>query len=93
MNGLSRFVGELPRAYWIVWVGTLINRLGGFFVSFMVSWGLATFVAPIAGTQLLARAGGPTVWGTCFAIGVAVAVGHLAVANARRRRLEELAAS
>jgi MFS family permease len=32
---IARLVGELPRAYWIVWIGTLVNRLGGFVVSFL----------------------------------------------------------
>ncbi|MBI5511663.1 MAG: MFS transporter [Deltaproteobacteria bacterium] len=31
---LARFAG-LPRTFWILWVGTLVNRLGGFVVPFL----------------------------------------------------------
>jgi MFS family permease len=60
---------------------------------FIMSWGLATFIAPTVGTLLLARAGAPTLWSACFALGVVVAVGHLAIGKARRRRIEELRAA
>lgn len=29
------FRSDLPRAYWLLWVGTLINRLGGFVIPFL----------------------------------------------------------
>lgn len=35
MTGLRARLAELPRVYWILWVGTLINRLGGFVVPFL----------------------------------------------------------
>jgi MFS family permease len=31
----SRWVEGLPRAYWFLWVGTVVNRLGGFVVPFL----------------------------------------------------------
>jgi MFS family permease len=32
---LSALTAGLPRTYWLLWVGTLINRLGGFVVPFL----------------------------------------------------------
>jgi hypothetical protein len=55
-------------------------------------WGLAFALSPVAGGRLLSGAGPPALWATCLAAGVAVALGHLAAAPARRRRLARLAA-
>ncbi len=32
---LASITAGLPRTYWLLWVGTLINRLGGFVVPFL----------------------------------------------------------
>src|SRR5512133_3326660 len=61
--------------------------------AFSMAWGVAFTIAPILGGEVLTRAGGPALWGTCFAIGVAVAAGHLVVAEPRRRRLRALASA
>ncbi len=61
--------------------------------AFSMSWGVAFTIAPILGGEVLTRAGGPALWGTCFAIGVAVAAGHLVAAEPRRRRLRALASA
>lgn len=34
-NRLAQFGGGLPRTFWLLWVGTFINRLGGFVVPFL----------------------------------------------------------
>ena len=34
-NRLAGLTAGLPRTYWLLWVGTLINRLGGFVVPFL----------------------------------------------------------
>lgn len=60
--------------------------------AFSMSWGVAFTLSPIFGGELLARFGGPTLWLTCLAVGLAVALGHLAAAGPRRRRLAELQA-
>ncbi len=60
--------------------------------AFSMSWGVAFAVAPVFGGELLTRAGGPTLWATCLAIGAVVAAGHLLAAGPRRRRLAALAA-
>jgi MFS family permease len=60
---------------------------------FMMSWGLAMFVAPTLGSYVLARRGGSTLWTACLAIGAVVSVGQLAIARARSSRLERLRAA
>lgn len=32
---LGRLTADLPRAFWLLWIGTIINRLGGFVVPFL----------------------------------------------------------
>src|SRR5260370_1142041 len=59
---------------------------------FMMSWGLAMFVAPSAGATLLARRDGPTLWSACLALGALVAAGNLGIAGPRRRRVAALRA-
>ncbi len=36
-SSLQRLNPGLPPAYWLLWLGTLINRLGGFVVPGLVS--------------------------------------------------------
>jgi MFS family permease len=49
---------------------------------FGASFGIAAFVAPLAGTQALDRLGEPALWGGCAVVGTASAVGLLAVSRA-----------
>lgn len=68
MNGLLRStIGGLPRAYWYVWVGTLVNRLGGFVVPFLafyltaergLSVGQAGLLTSLYGAGAIAAGGG-----------------------------------
>jgi MFS family permease len=51
----------------------------------------ALMLSPWLSGELAARAGARAVWLACLGVGVAVAVGHLAAAGARRRRLAERA--
>jgi MFS family permease len=60
---------------------------------FMMSWGFAMFVAPTLGTLVLARGGGQALWTTCLATGMLVAIGHIAIAGARSKRLERARAA
>ncbi|MCP3136026.1 MDR family MFS transporter [Pyxidicoccus xibeiensis] len=55
-------------------------------------WGLAACAAPALGGQMLGRFGATALWLVCLAVGVVAAVWHLAIAGARRRRLESLRA-
>src|SRR5512143_752047 len=34
-KGLASLIEGLPPAYWLIWIGTLINRLGGFVIPFL----------------------------------------------------------
>ncbi len=54
--------------------------------AFALSWAVAFVVAPALGAWTLGRLGATTLWAGCFALGLAVAAGHLAIGPARRRR-------
>jgi hypothetical protein len=54
-----------------------------------MSWGLAFTLSPLIGGEVLHRLGGRTLWLGCLAVGLLMAVGHLAAGPARRRRLAE----
>lgn len=62
---------------------------GSYQGAFQLSWGASALVAPTVGTQLLGRFGGRALWGGCLLVGILVAVGQQAIADARRRRLVE----
>jgi MFS family permease len=59
--------------------------------AFSMSWGIAFTLAPLLGGEVLSRHGGRTLWLLCLGIGLAVALGHLGAAGARRRRLADIA--
>ncbi|HET9626167.1 MAG TPA: MFS transporter [Kofleriaceae bacterium] len=54
-------------------------------------WGASQSVSPIVGGGVMAAIGAPLWWMCCAAIGAIVAVGYMATAPARRRRLAERA--
>ncbi len=58
--------------------------------AYSMTWGLAFTLSPLFGGELLARVGSRTLWLTCLAVGLAVALGHLAAAGPRRRRMAAL---
>jgi MFS family permease len=62
------------------------NLRGTYQGAYNLAWALAWVVGPILGTQVFARLG-RGLWGVCFGLSFLVAVGHLAIADARRRRL------
>lgn len=57
-----------------------------------VSWGLAFALAPALGTWVMHRYGSWVLWMGCLALSSGVAVGHLLIAPARRRRIAALRA-
>ncbi len=77
----AALVAELAPAH-------LRGRYGG---AYSLSWASASAVGPFAGAWVLGRFGREALWGGCFALGLAVALGHLAAAPDRRRRLAGLA--
>jgi MFS family permease len=54
---------------------------------FSMSFGLANFAGPAMGSLVLERAGSRPLWLSCVAVGITIAIGHLAIAPARRRTL------
>ena len=59
---------------------------------FSLSFAVASFVAPLAGGAIYDRLGSTALWLACGALSVVLAVGHLAIAPARGRRMVELQA-
>jgi MFS family permease len=58
--------------------------------TFAMVWGMAMTLSPVLGGLTIDRLGAPALWALCLAVGVAVGVGHLIAAPARRRRLAHL---
>ena len=54
---------------------------------FSTTWGLASFAGPIAGAAVLGHWGGAALWLCCAGLAVLVAISHLVIAPARKRRL------
>lgn len=57
---------------------------------FSMSWGASAFAGPALGAQVLSHFGARTLWLGCAGVGGVIALGHLAIAPARRRRLAVL---
>ena len=52
-KGLSALVQGLPPTYWLIWTGTLINRLGGFVIPFLTLYLTAQREIPISTAALM----------------------------------------
>jgi MFS family permease len=63
---------------------------GSYQGAYQMSSGAASLIAPSLGGLVLGRLGARSLWLGCLALGLAVALGHLALAPARRRRMREL---
>ena len=51
-KGLTSLTGGLPRTYWLIWIGTLINRLGGFVIPFLTLYLTAQRQIPVSTAAL-----------------------------------------
>jgi MFS family permease len=60
---------------------------------FVMTWGVAFTVSPLAAGEAMQRFGARALWLLCLAVAAAVAVGHLLTAEPRRKRLAALARS
>lgn len=60
-----------------------LDRRGAYQGAFQLSWGAASFVAPVFGTFVLHRFGSTTLWCACAALGVLCAVAYLALVPSR----------
>jgi MFS family permease len=58
--------------------------------AFSMCWGVAFTISPLGAGEAIQRFGARTLWLLCFAIAVAVSIGHLVTAEPRRRRLAAL---
>ncbi|WP_224242926.1 MDR family MFS transporter [Hyalangium gracile] len=65
---------------------------GSYQGAYVMSWGMASCLAPVVGGWMLGRFGGPALWLGCLAVGLLAGAWHLAVADGRRRHLEQLRA-
>jgi MFS family permease len=63
---------------------------GSYQGAFSMGWGLASCLAPALGGWVLGNLGGQTLWGGCLLLGLVAGVWSLAIADARRRHLEQL---
>lgn len=52
-KGLASLVEGLPRTYWLIWTGTLINRLGGFVIPFLTLYLTAQREIPVSTAALM----------------------------------------
>jgi len=58
--------------------------------AFSLAWSFSMLAAPVLGSMVLAHAGRLWLWGGCAVVGLAAALGHLAIAPARRARVAQL---
>lgn len=56
---------------------------------YSMTWGVSIMLSPLIGGEVIAHLGASTLWVLSLALGAAAAMGHLAAANSRRRRLSD----
>lgn len=52
-KGLASLIEELPPTYWLIWIGTLINRLGGFVIPFLTLYLTTQRTIPVSQAALM----------------------------------------
>jgi MFS family permease len=52
-KGLTSLIQGLPPTYWLIWTGTLINRLGGFVIPFLTLYLTAQRAIPVSQAALM----------------------------------------
>jgi len=52
-KGVTSLVEGLPPTYWLIWTGTLINRLGGFVIPFLTLYLTAQRLIPVSQAALM----------------------------------------
>jgi MFS family permease len=52
-KGLASLIEGLPPTYWLIWTGTLINRLGGFVIPFLTLYLTAQREIPVSTAALM----------------------------------------
>jgi MFS family permease len=69
-----------------------VSRRGAYQGAFAWMFAIASCLAPLIGGAALQRLGAGWLWGGCFALGLAAALGHLSLGPMQRRRLAEMSA-
>jgi MFS family permease len=52
-KGLASLIEGLPPTYWLIWTGTLVNRLGGFVIPFLTLYLTAQRAIPVSTAALM----------------------------------------
>ena len=52
-KGLASLIEGLPPTYWLIWAGTLINRLGGFVIPFLTLYLTTQRQIPVSQAALM----------------------------------------
>src|SRR4030095_16565610 len=52
-RGLASLIEGLPSTYWLIWTGTLINRLGGFVIPFLTLYLTTQRAIPVSQAALM----------------------------------------
>ncbi|HEX8819012.1 MAG TPA: MFS transporter [Archangium sp.] len=66
------------------------DQRGTYQGAYYMLWALSACLAPTLGAWVLGHHGPRALWGACLAVGLFAAGWHLAIADARRRRLDTL---
>src|SRR5262249_59012282 len=82
-------IAVLPVGNSVVADVALSELRGRYQGAYGITFGLASFVAPLVGTAVLQRQGAPALWGGCLVLGLLVAGGQLALAPALTRLRRE----
>ena len=86
-------IAVLPVANAVVADIALPDMRGRYQGAYGLTFGLASFAAPLIGTAVLQRRGAPALWAGCLVLGLVVAAGHLLLAPALTRLRERRAAT
>src|SRR5512147_3333132 len=52
-KGFTSLIEGLPPAYWLIWTGTLVNRLGGFVIPFLTLYLTTQRQIPVSQAALM----------------------------------------
>jgi MFS family permease len=83
-------IGQAPVGPSIVADLSPANRRGSYQGLYLMAWGASSVCAPILGSRVLGRWGSSVLWYGCGLLACGCALGHLALAGRRGRRLAEL---
>lgn len=83
-------IAQAPVASTVVADLAPAEQRGTYQGAYYMMWALSACLAPTLGSWVLGHRGAWTLWGGCLMLGLSAAGWHLAIAEARRRRLDTL---